>query len=106
MQNIYGFFKDLTSGKLQKKLKNQDKPTNQRLSLEECLLKRQAAGKMKKTKQQLTDKTKVDGMAWQTLKLKAMRPDYIESSWFKALSPEDKEKVEELRVAQRNQGNM
>ena len=46
MQNIYGFFKDLTSGKLQKKLnKKQDKPTNHRMTLEECLSKREAEGK-------------------------------------------------------------
>ena len=52
MSNIYGFFKDLTTGKLQKKpKKNQEKPTNHRITLEECLAKREAEGKKYKGKQ-------------------------------------------------------
>ena len=35
-----------------------------------------------------------------------MRPDYIDSSWYKELSVADREKLQELRSAQRNQGNM
>ena len=35
-----------------------------------------------------------------------MRPDYVESSWFKELSVADRETLQELREAQRNQGNM
>ena len=46
MSNIYGFFKDLTSGNLQhKENKKKHKPHMHRLTLEECLAKRETEGK-------------------------------------------------------------
>ena len=53
MSNIYGFFKDLTTGKLQQKESMKPhKPHMHRLTLEECLAKREADGKKYKGEQQ------------------------------------------------------
>lgn len=54
----------------------------------------------------LHDDTRVEGERWENLKFSAMQDDYKKKDWYTALNDDEKSLLEELRAAQKKQGNM
>jgi len=54
---------------------------------------------------ELSDDTEVDGKPWSDVKVEYMRNDYQDVFEFKSLRPHHKSLVENLRIAQKNQGS-
>ena len=54
----------------------------------------------------LSDRTKIDGTTWATLKPKAMTETYEQEAWYAPLSFDDKKLLEDLRKAQQTQGDL